>query len=39
MKINLDLHKQIENDLVKRSSLAQSLIKQLNKKLKELENK
>ena len=31
------MHKQIEHDLVKRSSLAQSLIKQLNKRLKEVE--
>jgi hypothetical protein len=39
MKGELDLHKQIEGDLVKRSSLAQTLIKQLNKKIKELEDK
>lgn len=37
-KAELDLHKNIENDLVKRSSLAQNLIKQLNRRIKELEN-
>jgi len=33
----LELHKEIENDLVKRSSLAQKLIRQLNKRIRELE--
>lgn len=35
--MDLELHKNIENDLVKRSSLAQNLIKQLNQRIKELE--
>lgn len=33
----MELHKEIENDLVKRSSLAQKLIRQLNKRIRELE--
>lgn len=33
-KVDLELHKNIENDLVKRSSLAQNLIKQLNNRIK-----
>lgn len=37
--MDLELHKNIENDLVKRSSLAQNLIKQLNNRIKELETK
>lgn len=36
MRSELELHKEIENDLVKRSSLAQKLIKQLNKRIREL---
>lgn len=35
--MDLELHKNIENDLVKRSSLAQNLIKQLNARVRELE--
>lgn len=37
--MDLELHKNIENDLVKRSSLAQNLIKQLNNRIKQLEMK
>jgi hypothetical protein len=35
-KREVEIHKQVENDLVKRSSLSQTLVKQLNKKLKDL---
>lgn len=33
----MEIHKQVEGDLVKRSSLSQTLVKQLNKKVKDLE--
>lgn len=36
-KREVDIHKQVEGDLVKRSSLSQTLVKQLNKKLKDME--
>ena len=36
MKVDLELHKEIENDLIKRSSLAQTLIKKLYKEIQEL---
>jgi len=36
-KREVEIHKQVENNLVKRSSLSQTLVKQLNKKLKDLE--
>jgi len=34
--VDLQLHKEIENDLIKRSSLAQTLIKKLYKEIQEL---
>jgi len=36
LKLDLELHKEIENDLIKRSSLAQTLIKKLYKEIQEL---
>lgn len=36
LKLDLQLHKEIENDLIKRSALAQTLIKKLYREMQEL---